>query len=81
MSRVASVASWLSTAAITARPNASEVVTSAAGESGPCSAWPSRSAATISGSAVSSAMTATSDGPASRSIATRPNSWRFASAT
>ena len=33
------------------------------------------------GSAVSSAMTAISVGPASRSIPTRPNSWRLASAT
>ena len=39
-----------------------------AGEVGPCSAWPSRSAATISASAVSSAMTATSEGPASTSM-------------
>ncbi len=52
-----------------------------AGEVGPCSAWPSRSVATSRGSAVSSAMTSTSVGPASRSIPTRPNSWRLASAT
>ena len=44
-----------------------EVVTSSACESGPCSAWASRSAATKSARAVSSAMTSTSEGPAGRS--------------
>ena len=58
-----------------------EVVISSDGDVGPCSAWPSRSAATSSGSAVSSAMTATSVGPATRSIPTVPKSWRLASAT
>ena len=79
--RRSSSSSWRATSSITARPSASEVVMSTAGEVGPCSAWPSRSAATSSGSALSSAITATSDGPASRSIPTRPNSWRLASAT
>ena len=58
-----------------------EVVTRQAGELGPCSAWASRSAATISAVAVSSAITATSDGPASTSMPTLPYSCRFASAT
>ena len=65
----------------TASPSARDVVISTAGEVGPCSAWPSRSSATSSGSALSSAMIATSVGPASRSMPTWPNSWRLASAT
>ena len=58
-----------------------DVVTRQAGEVGPCSAWPRRSAATIWVVTVSSAMTATSDGPARTSMPTCPNAWRFASAT
>ncbi len=48
-----------------------EVVARLAGDVGPCSAWASRSAATMAASAVSSAITATSEGPASTSIPTR----------
>ena len=48
------------------------MVTRIAGESGPCSAWVTRSAATSSGSAVSSARTMPSEGPAGRSIPTKP---------
>ena len=81
MDAVASVSSCRSTATITAWPSSAEVVIRAAGEFGPCSACPSRSAATSSASAVWSASTATSEGPASRSIATVPNSCLFASAT
>ena len=58
-----------------------EVVTSTAGESGPCSACESRSTATTSGSASSSAITRISVGPANRSMPTSPNSCRLASAT
>ena len=57
------------------------VVTRTAGESGPCSAWESRSTATMNGSASSSAMTRISVGPANRSMPTSPKSWRLASAT
>ncbi len=57
------------------------VVTRMAGESGPCSAWLSRSAATCSGSAVASARTMTSDGPAGRSIPTSPKTSSLAAVT
>lgn len=70
-----------STWAMTSRPSACKVVTRIAGESGPCSAWLSRSTATMNASAVSSATTRISVGPATRSIPTSPYSWRFASAT
>ena len=52
-----------------------------AGEFGPCSAWPKRSVAQISPSTESSAMISVSVGPASRSMPTRPNNCRLASAT
>ena len=58
-----------------------EVLISQPAEVGPCSSWPAMSAATSSGSALSSAITRISVGPASRSIPTLPNSWRLASAT
>ena len=57
------------------------MVISTAGESGPCSAWLSRSTATTNGSAASSATIRISVGPANRSIPTSPNSCRLASAT
>ena len=57
------------------------VVTRIASPSGPCSAWASRSAAHSAGSAVSSAITSTSLGPAGRSIATCPETSSFASVT
>ena len=72
MSRVARPSSWRSISTSTAAASSAEVVTRQAGELGPCSAWASRSAATISAVAVSSAMTATSDGPASTSMPTFP---------
>ena len=59
----------------------SELVIKQAGELYPCSAWPRRSVAHISASTVWSAITIVSVGPAKRSIPTRPNNWRFASAT
>ena len=62
-------------------PSGSEVVISTAGESGPCSAWLSRSTATTNGSACSSATTRISVGPAKRSMPTSPKSCRLASAT
>ncbi len=50
-------------------------------ESGPCSAWASRSSATSSASAPPSARTMHSDGPAGRSIATRVPIARLAAVT
>ena len=58
-----------------------ESVTSTAAASGSCSAWEIRSAATCTGSAVSSASTAISVGPASESMLTRPFSSRLAATT
>ena len=57
------------------------MVISTAGESGPCSAWLSRSTATTNGSAASSATIRVSVGPANRSMPTSPKSCRLASAT
>ncbi len=65
----------------TASARAGLVVTRIAGESGPCSAWVTRSAATMTGSAASSARTIPSDGPAGRSIPTRPATSSFAAVT
>ena len=56
-------------------------VISQTGELYPCSAWPTRSVATISGSAVLSAKIRLSVGPAIMSNPTFPNKRRFASAT
>ena len=69
------------TRAITLSASARLVVNSHAGDSWPCSAWPTRSLATIPASALSSAMTATSEGPAKTSMPTLPNNARLASAT
>ena len=63
------------------RASFSELVISTAGEVGPCSAWPNKSVAQISPSTLSSAITSVSVGPASKSMPTRPNNWRLASAT
>jgi len=60
---------------------ARSVETSQPTEVGPCSSWPAMSVARSSGSAVWSATTRISVGPASRSIPTLPKSWRLASAT
>ena len=49
MSRVARPASWRSISTSTARASSADVVTRQAGELGPCSAWASRSAATMVG--------------------------------
>jgi hypothetical protein len=51
------------------------------GELYPCSAWPTKSTATISGSAFASAIIPISVGPANRSIPTFPNKILLASAT
>ena len=59
----------------------SSVVMSRQAASSSCSAWATRSAATYRGSAVSSAMIATSVGPASPSVPTTPRSTRLAAAT
>lgn len=72
ISAVARPASCFSISRGTSSANRAEVVASDAGEVGPCSAWASRSAATVAASAVSSAITATSDGPASTSMPTCP---------
>ena len=69
------------TQAVASSASLREVVKSHAGDSCPCSAWPTRSEATMAGSAESSAITATSEGPAKTSMPTCPNSMRFASAT
>ena len=73
------VPAWM--VAIVVAASASESVSRIAGEVGPCSAWPRRSAAQRSPSTVSSAMINVSVGPASRSMPTRPKCWRLASAT
>ena len=65
----------------TSAASAALVVTSMHSESGPCSAWASRSAAQSSASAVSSATTSTSLGPAGRSMPTRPETRSFAAVT
>ena len=57
------------------------VVYNQAGELYPCSACPTKSTATISASASSSAITAISVGPANKSIPTLPNKILLASAT
>ena len=80
-SAVGRIFSSRSTSSMVARASFSEVVMRTAGEVGPCSAWPSRSVAHSSASTLSSAMISVSVGPASRSMPTRPNSWRLASAT
>jgi hypothetical protein len=54
---------------------------SSTADPGSCSACASRSAATQSGLALSSATITTSLGPATESMPTCPNSWRLASAT
>ena len=56
-------------------------MTSTLAASGSCSAWLIRSAATCAGSAVSSASTAISVGPASASMPTTPRSSRLAAVT
>src|SRR5690606_11791403 len=65
----------------TASTSSGSVVTSTAGESGPCSAWHKRSTATNVGSEVRSARTRTSDGPAGRSMAQDPNTSSLAAVT
>jgi hypothetical protein len=67
--------------ACTRRASASVVTSAIALAIGSCSAWASRSAATASGSALSSATITVSVGPAIWSIPTRPKTRRFASAT
>ncbi|MCY1522333.1 hypothetical protein D9M68_571820 [compost metagenome] len=81
MAAVGSIVSWRSTSASVSLASFSLLVSSTAGEVGPCSAWPSKSTAHNSPSTLSSAMTSVSVGPANRSIPTRPYSWRLASAT
>ena len=65
-----SAASWRSTSAWVSRSKVSDVVIRTAWLSTPCSACERRSDATNTGLAVSSASTATSEGPAGMSIAT-----------
>ena len=67
--------------AATASATSALVVTRTDSPSGPCSAWASRSAAHSAGSAVSSAITMTSLGPAGRSTATRLDTSSFAAVT
>ena len=62
----------------TASASAALSVTSTAPASGSCSAWLIRSAATCTGSAVSSARIAISVGPASESMPIQPRSSRLA---
>ena len=68
----------LSSSASTSSASRSDGVTSTLAASGSCSAWLIRSAATYAGSAVSSASTAISVGPASESMPTTPLSSRLA---
>ncbi len=76
-----SVGNWRPISASTASASDGEQVTRTAAESGPCSAWLNRSAATWAGSAVSSASTMTSEGPAGMSIATWPKTSSLAAVT
>ena len=74
--------SFSAASATTSCASDTDVVTSTTVSSPlPCSAWATRSAATQSASAESSARITTSLGPASWSMATRPCTCRFASAT
>ena len=70
-----------SSSASTASASSTESVTSTLAASGSCSAWLIRSAATCTGSAVSSARIAISVGPASESMPISPRSSRFAAVT
>ncbi len=81
VSRRRRVGSWAAIWASTASARASEGVTSSEGESGPCSAWLRRSAATCAGSAVSSATTMTSVGPAGMSMAQESRTSSLAAVT
>jgi hypothetical protein len=74
-------ATWSFSSYSTAASSSMESVTSTLAASGSCSAWLIRSAATCRGSAVSSASTAISVGPASASIPTTPRTSRFAAVT
>ena len=73
--------SWASTAARTASANSRLSVTSTAEDSGSCSAWLRRSAATHSGFDFPSARTKISLGPAIMSMAVWPKTFRLAVAT
>ena len=75
-----SSASWRSTAAATASASAASSVIRTAWASSSCSAWLSRSAAIQAGPARVGDHDDL-DGPAIRSMPTRPNTWRLASAT
>ena len=75
------VATWASSSASTASASAGDVVTSTDAAAGSCSAWLMRSAATCTGSAVSSARIAISVVPASESMPMRPRSTRLAAVT
>ncbi len=80
-SPVARPAARRGSAASTASSRSGSSLTTTAIESGPCSDCARRSRATCSASAVRSASTMHSDGPAGRSIATRPLTARFAAVT
>ena len=69
MARRGRLAIWRSTSAMQATASSREVVTSTTCASALCSACASRSAATNSGRADSSAITSTSEGPAGMSSA------------
>ena len=69
------------TASRTVSARLRSLVTSQTGELYPCSAWLTRSVATMCGSALESARIRLSVGPAIMSMPTRPNSMRLASAT
>ncbi len=75
------LATCTASSASTASASAGESVTSTEPEVGPCSAWLIRSAATSEASALSSARTAISVGPASESMPIRPANSRLAAAT
>jgi hypothetical protein len=74
-------ATWAASASSVRSASSTESVTSTDADVGPCSAWLSRSAATSTGSAVASATTITSLGPASASMPTAPRRSRFAAVT
>ena len=75
-------ASWRAIACSVCAANCALVVTNITWLSAPCSAWESRSLAINSGSAASSAMTNTSEGPAGISMAVPLcTTWRLASVT
>ncbi len=81
MSRRGRSSSWRPTSASTASASGAEVVISTATARTSCSAWAMRSLATSAASAVASARTRISLGPAIMSMSTLPKTSRLAAVT